>query len=69
MISAIISLVISLVILYIVYLLLEWVLGFIGIVPPVFTKIVYIIFVVIAFVIVLNFLSAVFGGVGFPHLK
>ena len=62
MISALVSLVIGLAILYCIYLLIEWVLGFIGIVPSVFTKIVYIIFVVIAFVLVLQFLGTFFGG-------
>ena len=65
MITAIGSLVISLVVLYCVYLLLEWVLGFIAIVPAVFKTIVYVIFVTIAFVIVLNFLATLLGGAGY----
>lgn len=69
MISAIITLVISLGILYIIYLLLEWVLGFIGIVPAVFTRIVYIIFVCVAFVLVLNFLGSFLGFNGLHLLK
>ena len=64
MISAIISLVISLAILYIVYLLIQWVLGFIPIVPSVFTIIIKVVFGVWAFLIVLNFLAALLGSAG-----
>lgn len=69
MISAIIGLVVSLAVLYIVYLLLQWILGVSGIVPGVFQTIVYIIFAVIAFVVILNFLGAFLGGTWVPQLR
>ena len=69
MVTSIIGLLVSLVILYIVYLLVEWVLGFIEIVPPIFKKILYLIFVVIAVVIVLNFLGTLIGFGSFHSLK
>ena len=69
MISALISLVVSLAVLYVVYLLVEWILGFIAIVPSVFKTIVYIVFCVLAFIIVLNFLGSLLGSGGFRFLK
>ena len=67
MISSLISLVISLAVLYCFYLLINWILGFIGIIPPVFRTILYVIFAVIAFVIIVRFLGSFLGGsVRFP---
>jgi hypothetical protein len=71
MIPALISLVVSLAILYCVYLIINWIFGFIGIVPSVFRTIVYVIFCVVAFIIVLQFLGSFFGGngIGFPIFR
>lgn len=70
-INALIWLVISLAVLYCVYLLVNWVLGELGLVSPVAQKIVRIICVVIAFLVILYFLSSLLGGAqfGYPLLK
>ena len=70
-ISSLIVLVISLAVLYCIYLLVNWVLGELGLVSPVAQKIVRVICVVIAFIIILYFLLAVLGGgsFGFPRIK
>ena len=59
------TLILSLAVLYIVYLLLQWILGFIPIVPSVFLVIIKVIFGVLAFLIVLQFIAALLGGAGF----
>ena len=61
MIAALISLVISLAVLYIVYLVLQWIIGFFPLVPAVLLKVLNIIFAVLAFVVVLQFLASLLG--------
>lgn len=65
MISALISLVISLAVLYIVYLILNWALSFFPLVPAVLLTVLKIVFTIVAFVIVLNFLAALLGSSGY----
>lgn len=69
LISALIYLVISLAVLYCFYLLVNWILGVFKIVAPIAQQILYVICAVIAFILVLNFLGSVFGGLNYPLLK
>ena len=62
--SAVIFLVIALAVLYCFYLLVNWILGEIGFVGGVAQKIVRVICAVVAFLLVLNFISVFFGGTG-----
>ena len=48
-------------VLYIVYLILQWIIGKFPIVPPVLLTVLNIVFGVLAFVIVLQFLAALLG--------
>lgn len=61
--SALISLIVTLAVLYIIYLVVVWVLGFIfavppgGVLAPPVMRIVYVIFAVIAIIAVLHFVE------------
>ena len=60
-IPAAVTLVIALACIFIAYLLVEWILSYFPLVPPVAKKIVYIVCVVLSVVAVLNFVGAVLG--------